>query len=273
MSGHDQAIDIVVTRIRNAAALRAKAANKGRSLPIAAFLLVGPEGIGKRYLTGAVASAVYGSSSVIGYDCGRATAATLFGTDTLPGQLVELVRTQPKRVILFENVEQASQDLITVWIRLLKSGTCASQHKSEFCKTIWFFSATSGAFLDGPSPLNHGESVRLLEQEARYDSAWLRLLTEIVPMHPPDNRTKAEVVCRLMTREAAEHGVELHRVDPLIVATQAHRIDEQLGFETLTHSIKRLMATPLLHTTQCNGKHLTLRIKPAVSRQEAPNEL
>ena len=81
-------IDTVLSRIyENQTLGRARRGTRAGS-PLASFLLVGPEGVGKRYLMRVIAKLLYGSSTIEVFDCERLTAATLIGTKDRDGVLL-----------------------------------------------------------------------------------------------------------------------------------------------------------------------------------------
>ena len=119
-----------------ARALRRSRANLGDpKRPIGSFLFLGPTGVGKTLLAKMLAEKVYGDPAppgYVGYDEG--------------GQLTERVRRRPYSVVLFDEFEKASSDVMNMMLQLLDDGrlTDGQGRQVDFRNTIVIATANLG---------------------------------------------------------------------------------------------------------------------------------
>ena len=270
--GHDDVIDTVLSRIYESQTLgRAHRGTRAGS-PLASFLLAGPEGVGKRYLMRVVAKLLYGSSTVEVFDCERLAAGTLIGTKDHGGVLCEVAQQNPCTVLLFENTEKASWDVVSVLVQIMTTGHFkppASSAPVSFADTTIVLTTTqayasvlalTGAGL-AESVLQQ-QAIEVLGEETTIDRGLLNAVTDICLCAPATDRVKAEVVALLMKKQCRDHGIELSNVDAEIIATQVIQLEGESGFELAPQRIKRLFRKPLVAAARERPPSLSLRVRP-----------
>lgn len=115
------------------AVLRSGAGLSKRKMPIGTFLMLGPTGVGKTELCKTLACELFSSHDrLIRIDMSeymeRHTVARLLGAPPgyvgydSGGQLTEQVRRNPFSVLLFDEVEKAHNDVLSVLLQLLDDG-------------------------------------------------------------------------------------------------------------------------------------------------------
>jgi ATP-dependent Clp protease ATP-binding subunit ClpA len=81
--------------------------------PMASFLFLGPQGVGKTHLAKAVAALVFGARDAL-------TRIDMRSFDD-PGKLIASLRRRPQQVVLFDEVDRAGPDALG-WLRQVLDG-------------------------------------------------------------------------------------------------------------------------------------------------------
>jgi ATP-dependent Clp protease ATP-binding subunit ClpC len=211
--GQDEALHSVAEAVRLA---RAGLTEGGR--PIAAFLFLGPTGVGKTELAKALAATVFGSEeSMVRIDmteyAERHTVARLVGAPPgyvgyeEGGQLTERVRRRPYSVVLLDEIEKAHAEVHNVLLQLFDEGrlTDGKGRVVDFTNTIII--ATSNL---GSDTIQKSLST---SDKAQLDYPTLRSrLMEVLRHHfRPEflNRVDEVVVFRALGREEIRRIVKL----------------------------------------------------------------
>lgn len=126
--GQDEAVDAVVKAIR-----RNRLSAVQQHKPIGSFLFLGASGVGKTYLAKLLAKEFFGSDkSLIRVDMSefmeRHSSSKLIGA--APGYvgyeeggvLTEQVRRKPYSVVLFDEIEKASPDVLNMMLQIMDEG-------------------------------------------------------------------------------------------------------------------------------------------------------
>ena len=128
MLGQDEVIDNVVKSIR-----RNRLSVVKKTKPIASFLFLWPSGVGKTYLSKLLATEFFGDpKSLIRVDMSEfmekhsvskliGSAPGYVGYDE-GGALTESVRRKPYSVILFDEIEKASPEVLNILLQILDEG-------------------------------------------------------------------------------------------------------------------------------------------------------
>jgi hypothetical protein len=269
--GHDEIVDRLLWRIRDAVALRRRLRETAGQPPLGSFLLVGAEGIGKRYLARVIAKLLYANGSVLAFECDKLTPGSLLGSPGTSGQLVESVRRQPSQLILLEKIEAAPPGVLQELQPLLTRGSCldpASGREVSFQNTILIMTTTK-AVSRLVSLANrtltdrawHDQAVEAVCSETNMDSAAIHAVGSILLCQQPSDYVMAQVTAMLMIKECQAHELDLRLVDPLVLASEVLRIDASVGFGRLPQDIKKLLSKPILSASRDNKKSLSLHVR------------
>lgn len=269
--GHEQVLDRFLWRIRDAVALRQRLRESSGQPPLGSFLLVGGEGIGKRYLARVMGKLLYRSGSVLAFECDKISFGSLLGSPGNTGQLLESVRRQPFQLILFERIDAATPDLLRQLQPILERGSCrdpSSGREVSFQNTIFVLTTTRAAgrlaSIAGKSVSDrnwHKEAAEAVCSETSIDHGFVQAVGDVFLCQQPSDEDKGRVTASLMLKECKDHGVNLTQVDPLILASEVLRIEDSIGFGRLPQDVKKLLSKPILAASQQNHSTLSLRVR------------
>ncbi|EGP7116394.1 TPA_asm: AAA domain-containing protein [Listeria monocytogenes] len=155
--GQDKAVDLVSRAIR-----RNRAGFDEGNRPIGSFLFVGPTGVGKTELAKQLAIDLFGSKeALIRLDMSEysdqtavskmiGTTAGYVGYDDNSNTLTEKVRRNPYSVILFDEIEKANPQILTLLLQVMDDGnlTDGQGNVINFKNTIIICTSNAG-FGDG----------------------------------------------------------------------------------------------------------------------------
>ncbi|MFA4835131.1 MAG: AAA family ATPase [Dehalococcoidia bacterium] len=219
--GQDEAITAISDAIR-----RARAGLKDPRRPIGSFIFLGPTGVGKTELARALAEFLFDEEeALVRVDMSeymeKHTVSRLIGAPPgyigyeEGGQLTELVRRRPYRVILFDEIEKAHPDVFNILLQILEDGQLTDGHGRtvDFKNTVIIMTSNLGS------------------QEFQRGAIGFRR----------NNETKAD----RQRRESAVEGALKQTFRPEFL----NRIDEIIIFDELTedqlHQIVELMVGEL----------------------------
>ena len=151
--GQEEAVKAVSDAI-----LRSRAGLTEGKRPIAAFLFIGPTGVGKTELAKALAWAVFGNeNAVVRIDMSeymeRHTVSRLIGAPPgyvgygEGGQLTEIVRRRPYSVVLLDEIEKANPDVHNILLQVFDDGrlTDGKGRVVDFTNTIIIATSNIGS--------------------------------------------------------------------------------------------------------------------------------
>ena len=151
--GQEEAVNSISNAVR-----RARVGLKDPNKPIGSFIFVGPTGVGKTYLTKALAESLFGDDdAVIRIDMSeymeKHSVSKLVGSPPgyvgfdEGGQLTEKVRRRPYSVVLFDEIEKAHPEVFNILLQLLDDGrlTDSKGRVVDFKNTVVIMTSNVGA--------------------------------------------------------------------------------------------------------------------------------
>ncbi len=257
-----------------ARALRRSRANLGDpKRPIGSFLFLGPTGVGKTLLAKMLAEKVYGDpKALISLDMtefsDKFTSSRLVGAPPgyvgydEGGQLTERVRRRPYSVVLFDEFEKASPDVMNMLLQILDEGklTDGQGRTIDFRNTIIIATANLGFDF-----ARDGKSFGFMQDEVStsYDALKEKLLAEAKRTFRPEllNRFDETVVFRkldsknvetilslelaLLRSRLSEKDMTLDLDKNAIGFLVKNGSDEAMGARPLRRAVQRFVEDPL----------------------------
>ncbi|MBP6911203.1 ATP-dependent Clp protease ATP-binding subunit [Patescibacteria group bacterium] len=151
--GQQEAVEAVVKSIK-----RNRLSVVQKSKPIASFLFMGPSGVGKTYLAKLLAKQYFGDEkALIRVDMSefmeKHSASKLIGSPAgyvgydEGGVLTEAVRRKPYSIVLFDEIEKASPDVLNILLQLLDEGHLKDNkgRRIDFKSTIIVLTSNIGS--------------------------------------------------------------------------------------------------------------------------------
>ncbi len=205
--GQDEAIELVSDAI-----LRQRAGINDDSRPIGSFMFMGPTGVGKTEIAKALAEALFDDpTKIIKLDMAeyqeKYSVSRLIGAAPgyvgyeEGGQLTEPVRHNPYSIVLFDEIEKASLDVINLLLSIMDEGrlTDAQGRLCDFRNTVIIMTSNVGSeeIMNG----NKNGMKQLLN--AHFKPEFLNRIDEIVTFNPL-NKEVQNKIARKMLNELKE---------------------------------------------------------------------
>ncbi|MEX0799649.1 MAG: AAA family ATPase [Dehalococcoidia bacterium] len=267
--GQEEAIRAVSEAIR-----RARAGLKDPRRPIGSFIFLGPTGVGKTELARALAEFMFDDEdSMIRMDMSeyqeRHTVSRLIGAPPgyigydEGGQLTELVRRRPYRVILFDEIEKAHPEVFNTLLQVLEDGRLTDGHgrSVDFRNTVVIMTSNLGTehvqrpalgFVpaDKPSKSEKERQKSDVEKALRqtFRPELLNRIDEIIvfdPLTVDDLKQIVELMLADVRERLAERKVGLELTEVAKQALVEEGYDPVYGARPLRRTIERRVANPL----------------------------
>lgn len=248
--------------------------------PLAAFLLLGPSGVGKTQCAKALAQHLFGNADrLLRFDMNEMVDSSavlrLTGTAGQPdGLLTGAVRRQPFSVVLFDEIEKAAPEVFDMLLGVLDEGRLSDAlgRVADFTSSVILLTSNLGVREAG-SRIGFG-GVQEAEMEATYVTAaekffrpeFFNRLDRVLPFRELKREHLAEIANRLLADVLKRDGLRQRQCLFDFTAAATERLVElghhpQLGARALKRVIEREVAQPLAADLVARAPGIPLRIE------------
>ena len=267
--GQEEAIGAISDAIR-----RARAGLKDPHRPIGTFIFLGPTGVGKTELAKSLAAFMFDDEdAMVRMDMSeyqeRHTVSRLIGAPPgyvgyeESGQLTEVIRRRPYRVVLFDEVEKAHPEVINILLQILEDGRLTDGHGRtvDFRNTVVIMTSNLGTEQFQRPPLGFVPSAKPSQSEKQRQKAdvekalraafrpeLLNRIDEIIvfdPLTEEDLKRIVELMLEEVRERLADRQVGLELTEAAKAALVQEGFDPVFGARPLRRTIERRVADPL----------------------------
>ena len=266
--GQETAISAISDAIR-----RARAGLKDPRRPIGSFVFLGPTGVGKTELARALAAFMFDNEdAMIRMDMSeyqeRHTVSRLIGAPPgyvgyeEGGQLTEMVRRRPYRVVLFDEIEKAHPEVFNILLQILEDGRLTDGHgrKVDFRNTVIIMTSNLGTEEFQRTPLGFVASAKPSQSEKdkqksevekalrkTFRPELLNRIDETIvfdPLTEDDLKRIVELLLSDVRERLAERRIGLELTQAAKEALVKEGFDAVFGARPLRRPIERRAASP-----------------------------
>ena len=247
--GQDEAVNAVARAIR-----RNRAGFDEGNRPIGSFLFVGPTGVGKTELAKQLALDMFGSTDdIIRLDMSeysdRTAVSKLIGTtagyvgyDDNSNTLTEKVRRHPYSIVLFDEIEKADPQVITLLLQVLDDGrlTDGQGNTIDFKNTIVI--ATSNAGFSNDAQLTEDQPTLIKRLTPYFRPEFLNRFNAIVEfkaLSKDDLKAIVNLMLDGVNQTLAKKGMDVEVTDAAKDLMIEEGYDETMGARPLRRVIEQ----------------------------------
>ncbi len=250
--GQDEAVTAIANAVR-----RARSGINNPNRPLASFLFLGPTGVGKTESTKALADAFFGAEAKIErLDMSEYTSmdaiSKLIGSRELnqPGVLSNMLREQPYGVLLLDEFEKTTPEVMNLFLSILDEGFFSDMSGKKINTRNMLIIATSNAGADiiweslkEGTDFSHAKELIIdaVIKKGIFKPELINRFDGVIVFHPL-TKNDTEKVARLqlekLQKRLAERGIKLAITDDLVQFVVGYGTDPKFGARPMNRAIQ-----------------------------------
>ena len=265
--GQSEAVEAVADAIR-----RARSGLKDPRRPIGSFIFIGPSGVGKTELAKALAAFMFDDEdSLVRIDMSeyreQHSVARLFGAPPgyvgyeEGGQLTEAIRRRPYRVVLFDEIEKAHQEVWNALLQILDDGrlTDGQGRVVDFRNTVLIMTSNLGTeyvtksgtlgFLSSSDEGDKADKEKIERAlKGAFRPEFLNRIDEIILFSPLTKEDMEEIVGLQMEdiqSRLEDHGLSVELSEAAVLWLAEEGYDPAFGARPLKRALQKHVESPL----------------------------
>jgi len=254
--GQEHAVSAVSAALRRA---RTEMRSKGK--PIANFLFLGPTGVGKTELAKATSELFFGNeSAMVRFDMSEYQAAEsvtrLIGGNGQTGLLTEAIRRNPFSLLLLDELEKASPDILNLFLQVMDDGrlTDGLGQTVDFTNVILIATSNAGTqyiqdeVAKGTALSTIKEALLATELRSLFRPEFLNRFNDVIvfaPLTEADVTAIAYLLVEKVKKQIAVKGMTLEVTDAAIHELGKQGFDPKFGARPLRRTIEEKLENKL----------------------------
>jgi len=277
-----QAVNAVAGALR-----RSRAGVSESKKPIGSFLFLGPTGVGKTETAKALATTYFGSEeAMIRFDMSeyqnKEDTYRLIGSpagysEKIEGELTSRVRNKPFSLLLFDEVEKASPDILNLFLQILDEGfiTSSAGRKVYFKNAIIIATSNAGANLirqlvekNTPYEQAQKQVVDYVQNQGIFKPEFLNRFSSVV-YYSPLTREQIKEVAKIMIRNLAR---DIYQTKGIALKIEMKALEKlaELGYDpemgarpmerVIAEQVENFLAEKILRGEAPKGQEVIFRL-------------